>query len=248
MIGVDIGEHSPHRAGTEEQHDLFGRRDAGDHGADRKDSAHGRCHSEMSPEVSHRAIPFCRVRTESIWYIAAGRWRQSKRNRTVGTRELWTAAAWGAPSFARPAKGRRYPRGSLSRLTRGGRGNFESGCLHHDIAEHVRRSYAKSRQHAGAGDGGKRHLDIPAVGEEGEQRARTAMSGDRLEGNGADHRGSGIAAVGPHLLDALEGEPEVIAAAAVEDRQGAPAGGLPAVAYRQQQRGEWIEHLSSMLG
>src|SRR5437867_1181623 len=95
MIRVDIREHPSHRASAKEQYDLLGRRDTGDHGADRKDTAYGRCHSEVSPEISHAGFPFCRVRSESIRYIAAGRWRQSKRNHTVRAWELWTIAALG---------------------------------------------------------------------------------------------------------------------------------------------------------
>src|SRR5262249_24763703 len=97
MIRVDIRQHSSHRASAKEQDDLLGHCDTSNHGADREHSAHGRCHSEVSPEISHATFPFCRMRSESIRYIAADRWRQSKGNNTVRTWELWTIAALGAP-------------------------------------------------------------------------------------------------------------------------------------------------------
>jgi len=51
------------------------------------------------------------------------------------------------------------------------------------------------------------------------------MPGDRLKSNRADRRRAGIAPARLHLLDTLERQVEVVAAAAVEDRQHAPAGG-----------------------
>src|SRR5215475_3192701 len=97
MVRVDIRQYPSQRAGAKEQHDLLGRGDTSNHGADCEDATCSRCNSEVSPEISHAAFPFCRVRSESIRYIAASRWRQSKRNHTVRTWELWTIAALGAP-------------------------------------------------------------------------------------------------------------------------------------------------------
>src|SRR6185436_19302818 len=91
---------------------------------------------------------------------------------------------------------------------------LEARRLHHDIAEHVRRRDAKWGQEARARNGGERHFDIPAVGEKGQQRTRPAMSGDRLKCHGADRRRTGVALARLHLLDTLERQAEVVAAAA----------------------------------
>ena len=76
------------------------------------------------------------------------------------------------------------------------------------------------------------------------------MAGDRLEGHRADHDRPGIAVLGLDLVHALEGELEIEAAAAVEDRQRALARRLGqavvAARGRNEQRGERIDDAAAM--
>src|SRR4051794_10026368 len=57
---------------------------------------------------------------------------------------------------------------------------LKTGCLHDDIAQQIGGRDAKRRQEARSRNGGECHFDVPAIGEEGQERARPPMSGDRL--------------------------------------------------------------------